>query len=51
MINSNLTIAGQSYTLLENCGGSTPCAPQSDEIMLVHNTNASIGRRKHSGRH
>jgi hypothetical protein len=41
VINSNLTIAGQSYTLMESCGST--CAPQSDEIMLVHNTNATTG--------
>ena len=41
VINSNLTIGGQSYTLLENCGST--CAPKSDEIMLVHNTNATTG--------
>ena len=41
VINSNLTIGGQSYTLMENCG--TTCAPKSDEIMLVHNTNATTG--------
>ena len=41
VINSNLTIAGQSYTLMENCGST--CAPQSDEIMLVHNTNTAKG--------
>ncbi len=41
VINSNVTIAGQSFTLMENCGST--CSPTTDEIMLVHNTNVTAG--------
>ncbi len=41
VINSNVTIAGQSFTLLDNCNGT--CSPTTDEIMLVHNTTATSG--------
>lgn len=46
VISSSVTIAGQSFTLLENCpnvNNVQVCTPTSDEVMLVHNTNVAAG--------